>query len=144
MVFDLILGGGGVGGMMTTVLRRHPEQCLQKSRFTRHVLYFRDVGPSCTLTRPTSGLCELDVGISEGFRRKLEIGWGEAFSRMITTLFRGHPEQYPHTLARKHNAQLQKQTLLRRGLGFKGVGEPLPRTAGIFVRDVYKMLRFRC
>ena len=38
---------------------------------------------------------------------------------------------------------MQKQTLLSRGLGFKGVGELLPRTAGIFVFDVYKMLRFR-
>ena len=37
----------------------------------------------------------------------------------------------------------QKQTLLRRGRGFRGVGELLPRTAGIFVFDVYKMLRFR-
>ena len=25
-----------------------------------------------------SGLCELDIGLCEGFRRKLEIGWGEA------------------------------------------------------------------
>ena len=64
-------------------------------------------------------------------------------SEMIATLFRGHPEHYLHTLARTHHTQLQKQTLPRRGLGFRGVGEPLPRTAGIFVVDVYKMLRFR-
>ena len=25
-----------------------------------------------------SGLCELDIGLCEGFRRKLELGWGEA------------------------------------------------------------------
>ena len=31
---------------------------------------------------------------------------------------------------------LQQQTLLRRGLGFRRVGELLPRTAGIFVFDV--------
>ena len=84
----------------------------------------------------TSGRCELDLGISEGFRQKLEIGWGEAFSGMITTLFRGHPEQYLHTLARTCHTPLQKQTLLRRGLGFRGVGEPLPRTAGSFGFDV--------
>ena len=60
---------------------------------------------------------------------------------MITTLFRGHPEQYLHTPARIHHTLLQKQALLRRGLGFRSVGEPLPRTAGIFVFDVYKLLR---
>ena len=32
----------------------------------------------------------LDLGISEGFRRKLDIGLGEAFAGMITTLFRAH------------------------------------------------------
>ena len=77
--------------MMTTLLRRHREQYLQKSRFTRYLQYFRD------WTKPTSGRCELDLGILEGFRQKLEFGWGEAFSGMITTLFRGHPEQYLHT-----------------------------------------------
>ena len=41
-----------------------------------------------------------------------------------------------HPSARTHHTPLQKQTLLRRGLGFRGVGEPLPRTAGIFVFDV--------
>ena len=40
--------------------------------------YFRDAGPSYIVTKPTSGLCELDFGISEGFLRKLELGWGEA------------------------------------------------------------------
>ena len=62
---------------------------------------------------------------------------------MITTLFRGHPELYLHTLVRTHHTVFQKQTLLRGGWGFRGVGELLPRTAGIFVFDVYKMLRFR-
>ena len=52
--------------MTTTVLRRHPVQDLQKSR----------VGPSFVVTEPTSGLGELDLGISEGF-----------------------PEQYLHTQA---------------------------------------------
>ena len=100
-------------------------------------------------------LCELDLEISEdfrrkleiseGFRRKLEIVWGEALfgddhdtvsrtPRAILNL---------HTRARTHRTVLQKHPLLRRGLGFRGVGELLPRTAGIFVVDVYKMLRFR-
>ena len=44
-------------------------------------------------------------------------------------------EQYLHTLARTHYTLLQK-------LGFRGLGEPLPLSAG-FVFDVYAMLRFR-
>ena len=32
--------------MMTTLLLRHPEQYLQKNRFTRYLQYFRVVGPS--------------------------------------------------------------------------------------------------
>ena len=43
----------------------------------------------------------------------------------------------------EHHTPLQKQTLLRGGLGFKGVGETLPRTAGICVFGVQKMLRSR-
>ena len=40
-------GGGGVGGgMMTTLVHRHPEQYLHKSRFTLYLRYFRDGGPS--------------------------------------------------------------------------------------------------
>ena len=72
-----------------------------------------------------------------------KLGGGKLFCGMITTLFRGHPELYLHTLVRRHHTVFQKQTLLRRGWGFKGVDELLPRTAGIFVFDVYKMLRFR-
>ena len=37
--------GGGVGGM-TTLVHKHPEQYLHKSRFTRYLQYFRDGGPS--------------------------------------------------------------------------------------------------
>ena len=41
------VGGGGVGGgMMTTLVHRHPEQYLHKSRFTRYLQYFCDGGPS--------------------------------------------------------------------------------------------------
>ena len=73
-------GAGGLrGAMMTTLLRRHPEQYLQKNRFTRYLQYFRVVGPSYTYShQTTSGLCELDLGISESFLRKLELGRGDA------------------------------------------------------------------
>ena len=66
--------GSGEGGMMTTLLCRPPEQHLQKSRFTRFLQYFRDVGPSHISHQLYSGLCDLDIGLCEGFRRKLEIG----------------------------------------------------------------------
>ena len=39
-------GGVGWGGMMTTLVRRHPEQYLHKGRFTRYLQYFRNGGPS--------------------------------------------------------------------------------------------------
>ena len=70
--------------MMATLLRRHPEQHLQKSRFTQYLQYFCDVGPSYIVTKPTSGLGELDIGLWEGFRRKLEIGLGDSsFTRCL-------------------------------------------------------------
>ena len=58
-------GWGGVGGMMTTLVRRHPEQYLHKGRFTRYLQYFRTGGPSymmmvskhhaCSVGFPDSG-----------------------------------------------------------------------------------------
>ena len=38
--------GGGVGGMLTTLVHRHPEQYLHKSRFAWYLQYSRDGGPS--------------------------------------------------------------------------------------------------
>ena len=79
--FRIGLGGvGGVGGggaMMTTLLRRHPEQYLQKNCFTLYLPYFRD-HVIHTVTQLTSGPGELDLGISESFLRKLELGRGDA------------------------------------------------------------------
>ena len=51
--------GGGEGGMMTTVLRKHTKQYHHKSRFTRYLQYFRDVGPSHIVTN-----CTLDFANS--------------------------------------------------------------------------------
>ena len=51
-------GGWGVGGMMTTLVHRHPEQYLHKSRFTRFLQYFRtessagDSAPDSKLSGP--------------------------------------------------------------------------------------------
>ena len=77
-------GGRRRGGMMTALLCRHPEQHLQKSRFTWFFQYFRDSH------QLYSGLCELDIGLCEGFRRKLEIGWGEACSFTRYLKYFGH------------------------------------------------------
>ena len=44
------------------------------------------------VTKPTSGLCELDLGNSEGFLRKLELAAGSV-SGMMTTLLRGHADR---------------------------------------------------
>ena len=38
LILDLILG---VGGMLTTMLRKHTQQYHYKSRFTRYLQYFR-------------------------------------------------------------------------------------------------------
>ena len=78
--------------MMTTVLRKHTKQYHHKSRFTRYLQYFRDVGPSLIVTN-----CTLDFANST-------LGFARAFGE---------------------NSKLV-------GLGFKGVGEPRPCTAGIF------------
>ena len=86
---------------------------------------------------------KLTLGLRRAFGKNSKLDWGEPLLGMITTLLRGHPEQHLHTAAHAHHTTLRKQALLRRGLGFRGVGEPLPRTAGIFVFDVRKMLRFR-
>ena len=76
LALGVVGGRGGGGGMMTTVLRKHTKQYHHKSRFTRYLQYFRDVGPSPIVTNCTLDFA--DIGLCQGFRRKLEIGWGEA------------------------------------------------------------------
>ena len=70
--------------------------------FTRYLQCFRDVGPSYIVTKPTSGLCELDFGISESFH--------DTVSRTPRAIF-------PH-LGCAHHTVLEKQTpaTLRSGL----------------------------
>ena len=68
-----------------------------------------------------------------GLSAKIRTGGGNLVSGMITTLFRGHAEQYLHTPARAHHTLLQKQTLRRRGLGFRGVGEPFHVQPALFL-----------
>ena len=81
-ILDLLFGwvGGGAGTMMT-LLRRHPEQYLQKSRLTRYFQYFRDVGPSYIVTKPTSGLCDSTLGFRRAFCENSKLGGGKFFRR---------------------------------------------------------------
>ena len=123
--FGGVVGGCG-GGMMTTLLHRHPEQYFHESRFTRSLQYFRDVGPSYIVTKPTSGLCST-LGFRRAFGENSKLSRGKLFRVMIMTLFVSRTPRtiFPH-LACTHHTVLQKQTLLRRGLGFRGVGELRP------------------
>ena len=65
----LALGGwgGGEGGMMTTVLRKHTKQYHHKSRFTRYLQYFRDVGPSHIVTNCTLDFANSTLGFARAF-----------------------------------------------------------------------------
>ena len=113
---------------MTTLLRRHPEQNLPKSRFVRYLQYFRDVGHCYILTKPTSGLCQ--------FVENSKLGGGKFFSGTITTLFRGHTETMaPHPSAHTPHTTSKANPPTPRSGPLKVVGEPLPRTADIFVFD---------
>ena len=77
-----------------------------------------------------------------GLSAKTRIGWVESFFGDDHDTVSRPPKQHLHTLAHTPHST-SKQTLGRRDLGFRGVGELLPRTAGIFLIDVHKMLRFR-
>ena len=61
-------------------------------------------GPSYIVTKPTSGLCELDFGISEGSQRTLEIGWGDAFSGHDHDTVSWTPRKASPHLARTHHS----------------------------------------
>ena len=52
---------------MTTLLCRHPEQHLQKSRFTRFFQYSRDVGPSHIVTNRTLDFANSTLGFARAF-----------------------------------------------------------------------------
>ena len=108
--FGLACGGGGSGGMMTTVLRKHNQQYHHKSRNTRYLQYFRDVVLSYIVATPTSGLSVLNVGVSNGLRRGLEIGWGQPFfGDDHDTLSRTHHS--PQKSKSKIRSKLDKSTV---------------------------------
>ena len=53
--------------MMTTVLRKHTKQYHHKSRFTRYLQYFRDVGPSHIVTNCTLDFANSTLGFARAF-----------------------------------------------------------------------------
>ena len=64
--------------MMTTVLRKHTKQYHHKSRFTRYLQYFRDVGLCYIVSTPTSGLRTLNFAVSNCMQKTRN--WvGESF-----------------------------------------------------------------
>ena len=74
---------------MTTLLCRHPEQHLQKSRFTRFVQYFRDVGPSHIVTNCTLDFANSTLGFARAFGENSKLVGGKlVFARYLKYL--GH------------------------------------------------------
>ena len=70
--------GSGERGDDDDIVMQTPRTTSPEEPFYSVFLqYFRDVGPSHIVTNCTLD-CELDIGLREGFRRNLEIGWGEA------------------------------------------------------------------
>ena len=71
-------GWGGVGGgMMTTVLRKHTKQYHHKSRFTRYLQYFRDVGPSHIVTNCTLDFANSALGFARAFGENSKLVGGK-------------------------------------------------------------------
>ena len=63
--------------MMTTLLCRHPEQHLQKSRFIRFFQYFRDVGPSHIVTNCTLDFANSTLGFARAFGENSKLVGGK-------------------------------------------------------------------
>ena len=64
---DSGLAFGGWGGMITTVWRQHTKQYHHKSRFTRYLPYFRDVGRSLIVTNCTLDFANSTLGFARAF-----------------------------------------------------------------------------
>ena len=63
--------------MMTTVLRKHTKQYHHKSRFTRYLRYFRDVGPSHIVTNCTLDFANSTLGFARAFGENSKLGGGK-------------------------------------------------------------------
>ena len=63
--------------MMTTVLRKHTKQYHHKSRFTRYLQYFRDVGPSLIVTNCTLDFVNSTLGFARAFGENSKLVGGK-------------------------------------------------------------------
>ena len=63
--------------MMTTVLRKHTKQYHHKSRFTRYLQYFRDVGPSLIVTNCTLDFANSTLGFARAFGENSKLVGGK-------------------------------------------------------------------
>ena len=117
--------------MMTTVLRRHPEQYLQNlGRTVLLGVYSTSVLSDHLLSSPN---LLLDFAISTlGFRKAFgehsKLGGGAFYGDDHDTVLRDAPNNL-HTLG--PSLHTPRTTSKANPPGFKGVGEPLPCTAGI-------------
>ena len=62
---------------MTTVLRKHTKQYHHKSRFTRYLQYFRDVGPSLIVTNCTLDFANSTLGFARAFGENSKLVGGK-------------------------------------------------------------------
>ena len=74
--------------MMTTVLRKHTKQYHHKSRFTRYLQYFRDVGPSHIVTNCTLDFANSTLGFARAFGENSKLGGGKLVFRIFCTVFK--------------------------------------------------------
>ena len=63
--------------MITTVLRNHTKQYHHKSRFTRYLQYFRDVGPSHIVTNCTLDFANSTLGFARAFGENSKLVGGK-------------------------------------------------------------------
>ena len=86
----LALGGvgGWWGGMMTTVLRKHTKQYHHKSRFTRYLQYFRDVGPALIVTNCTLDFANSTLGFARAFGENSKLVGGKLVFYAVFKLLR--------------------------------------------------------
>ena len=70
--------------MMTTVLRKHTKQYHHKSRFTRYLQYFRDVGLSHIVTNCTLDFANSTLGFARAIGENSKLGGGKLVVNFCT------------------------------------------------------------
>ena len=129
--------------MMTTLSHKHSEQICNRavllaikstSVMSGRLIY----SPNLLLDFANSTLrCR------KAFGEKSKLGGGSFLDTDHDTVSRTPRTVPPHPSALILNTTSKNKPSYADVWALKGVGEPLPRTAGIFVFDVYKTLRFR-